>query len=61
MADVHIGAHEDNKRLSELEIEAFNESIDTCVKEGVKFIIIAGDFFDKPVPELGQVKNIIKN
>ena len=60
MADVHIGAHEDNKRLSELEIEAFNESIDTCVKEGVKFIIIAGDFFDKPVPELGQVKNIIK-
>jgi len=59
MADIHIGAHKD-KRLMELEIQAFNESIDICIKEGVKFIIIAGDFFDKPVPELEQVKKIIK-
>ena len=49
MADIHIGAHKD-KRLMELEIQAFNESIDICIKQGVKFIIIAGDFFDKPVP-----------
>jgi len=59
MADIHIGAHKD-KRLIDLEIEAFNESIDICIKEGVKFIIIAGDFFDKPVPELEQVRKIIK-
>lgn len=59
MADVHIGAHKD-KRLIDLEIDAFNESIDICIKEDVKFIIIAGDFFDKPVPELDQVKKIIK-
>ena len=59
MADIHIGAHKD-KRLMELEIQAFNESIDICIKQGVKFIIIAGDFFDKPVPELEQVKKIIK-
>ena len=59
MADIHIGAHKD-KRLMELEIQAFNESIDICIKEGVKFIIIAGDFFDKPIPELEQVKKIIK-
>ena len=58
MADIHIGAHKD-KRLMELEIQAFNESIDICIKEGVKFIIIAGDFFDKPIPELEQVKKII--
>ena len=59
MADIHIGAHKD-KRLMGLEIQAFNESIDTCVKEGVKFIIIAGDFFHTPAPELEQVKRIIK-
>ena len=59
MADIHIGAHKD-KRLMELEIQAFNESIDICIKEGVKFIIIAGDFFDNPVPELEQVKKIIE-
>ena len=59
MADIHIGAHKD-KRLMELEIQAFNESIDICIKQGVKFIIIAGDFFDKPVPELEQVKKIIE-
>ena len=58
MADIHIGAHKD-KRLMELEIQAFNESIDICIKEGVKFIINAGDFFDKPIPELDQVKKII--
>ncbi len=58
MADIHIGAHKD-KRLMGLEIQAFNESIDICIKEGVKFIIIAGDFFDKPIPELEQVKKII--
>ena len=60
MADIHIGAHKD-KKLMELEIESFNESIDISIKEGVKFIIIAGDFFDKPVPELEQVKKIIRN
>ena len=43
----------------ELEIQAFNESIYICIKEGVKFIIIAGDFLDKPIPELEQVKKII--
>ena len=59
MADIHIGAHKD-KKLMELEIESFNESIDISIKEGVKFIIIAGDFFDKPVPELEQVKKIIR-
>ena len=59
MADIHIGAHKD-KRLMELEIQAFNESIDICIKQGVKFIIIAGDFFDKPVPELDQVKKVIE-
>ena len=59
MADIHIGAHKD-KRLMELEIQAFNESIDICIKQEVKFIIIAGDFFDKPVPELEQVKKIIE-
>ena len=59
MADIHIGAHKD-KRLIDLEIESFNESIDICIKEGVKFIIIAGDFFHEPVPELEQVRKIIK-
>jgi len=59
MADIHIGAHND-QRLKDLEIEAFNESIDICIKEGVKFIIIAGDFFHTAVPELEQVKRIIK-
>ena len=59
MADIHIGAHKD-KRLMELEIQAFNESIDICIKQEVKFIIIAGDFFDKPIPELEQVKKIIE-
>ena len=49
MADIHIGAHKD-KRLMELEIQAFNESIDICINQGVKFIIIVrigGIFINK--------------
>ena len=58
MADVHIGAHDD-KRLIELEKEAFYESIDICVRKKVDFIIIAGDFFDDPIPKNEIVKNVI--
>ena len=45
--------------MIDLEKEAFYESIDICVRKKVDFIIIAGDFFDEPMPKLEIVKNVI--
>ncbi|NUN11091.1 DNA repair exonuclease [Candidatus Micrarchaeota archaeon] len=54
-ADVHLGAFRD-KRLRELNLNAFEKTIDYCIENKVDFVVIAGDLFDIAVPELEVVK-----
>ncbi|MFH1779804.1 MAG: exonuclease SbcCD subunit D [Candidatus Micrarchaeota archaeon] len=54
-ADSHLGAFRD-KRLRELNFQAFEKTIDYCLKEKVDFVLVAGDLFDIAVPELEVVK-----
>ena len=45
IADCHIGAWRD-KTLRELNIQAFEKALDTCIEQKVDFIILPGDLFD---------------
>ncbi|PKK81772.1 MAG: hypothetical protein CVT47_00735 [Thermoplasmata archaeon HGW-Thermoplasmata-2] len=51
LADCHLGAFRDDA-LRELNIKAFEDSIDRCAAEGADFIIIAGDLFHTNVPDM---------
>ncbi len=58
IADCHLGAQKYSE-LKELEIKAFKECLDKCIKEKVDFIIIAGDLFHSNLPDMGIVKQAV--
>jgi DNA repair exonuclease len=58
IADCHLGAQKYSE-LKELEIKAFNTSLDKCMEEKVDFIIIAGDLFHSNLPDMGVVKQAV--
>jgi len=63
LADVHLGGWRD-KKLRELNLEAFRKAIDISIKENVDFILLSGDFFDTPQIDLDildRVSKIIHN
>jgi len=55
MSDIHIGAFR-QPELKDLLLNAFDESIDRCIKERVSFVILAGDIFDSNIPDLSAVR-----
>lgn len=58
LADCHLGAQK-YPELKELEIKAFKDCLDICMKEEVDFIIIAGDLFHSNLPDMGVVKEAV--
>jgi len=56
--DCHIGAWRD-KKLKELNLQAFINTLDSCVDQKVNFIIISGDLFDTTLPDLSIVKKAV--
>lgn len=47
----------DKSKLHKMDcIDTFSRIIDTCVKEKVNALLIAGDFFDSPKPQKSLVK-----
>ncbi len=58
MADCHIGSWRDPK-LKDISTRAFEKAIDTCIKEKVDFIIIAGDLFNTAVPRIDNLKDVV--
>ena len=58
LADCHLGAQKYSE-LKELEIKAFKECLDKCIKEKVDFIIIAGDLFHSNLPDMSIVKQAV--
>jgi DNA repair exonuclease SbcCD nuclease subunit len=51
ISDVHLGAWR-NERINEIGYKAFEESVDTIIKEGVDFVIISGDLYDVSNPKV---------
>src|SRR3989338_4360210 len=55
LADCHIGGWKDIQ-LKELSIIAFENAVDTCIKENVAFVLIAGDLFNTSLPNIELIK-----
>src|SRR4030043_483171 len=59
MADCHIGAWNDPK-MRQASIKAFERAVDICIKEGVDFVLIAGDLFNTSLPGIDSLKATVK-
>lgn len=57
--DCHLGAWRDQK-LKEMNLTAFIQTLDGCVREKVDFIIISGDLFDTTLPDLSIVQRAVE-
>ncbi len=55
MSDVHLGGWK-QPELRELNFKSFEKSIETCLKEKVEFVLIAGDLFDTAYPPIDILK-----
>lgn len=56
LADCHLGAWR-YPELQQLNFESFKQALETCKKEKVDFILIAGDLFDSPYPPIETIKD----
>ncbi len=54
-ADVHLGSWRENK-LKNLNFKTFEEVINNILKEKIDFVVISGDLFDIPMPDLEILK-----
>ena len=55
MADVHLGGWK-QPELQEINSKSFKMAIDNCIKEKVKFALVAGDLFDTAFPGIEVLK-----
>ncbi|MCK4970322.1 MAG: metallophosphoesterase, partial [Thermoplasmata archaeon] len=54
LADPHLGAFRDPV-LRRLNLEAFVKALRVAEDAGVDFVVIAGDLFDSPLPDMNVV------
>ena len=55
IADCHLGSWR-QEELQKLNFESFQKTIDKCISENVKFILISGDLFDSAYPPIEILK-----
>ena len=60
ISDCHLGAWQHNEKLSELNLQAFLTAMDICLKKQVDFVLIAGDLFNTPNPDLAVVEIAVR-
>ncbi len=60
MADCHLGAFGRSPELREYNLKAFEEAIRICIDREVELIIIAGDLFHNPHPDMDVVNRAVK-
>jgi exonuclease SbcD len=60
IADSHLGAFSKNPKLKELNLKAFEIAIQKSIEENVDFILIAGDLFHNPIPDMEIVKRAVE-
>jgi len=59
LGDCHLGSWR-QPELQQLNLESFRFAIDHSIKEGVDFILIAGDLFDSAYPPIEILKETFK-
>ncbi len=60
IADAHLGAFSKNPKLRNLNFKAFEIAIKKCIEENVDFILIAGDLFHNPLPDMEIVRRAVE-
>lgn len=60
ISDCHLGAWQHNEKLSNLNLQAFLTAMDICLKKQVDFVLIAGDLFNTPNPDLAIVEIAVR-
>ncbi len=60
IADAHLGAFSKNLELRDLNFRAFEMAIDKSIEENVDFILIAGDLFHNPIPDMEIVRRTVE-
>ncbi len=60
IADCHLGAFGRDRVLREYNLEAFEKAIDISVERNVDFMILAGDLFHNPHPDMDIVDRAVK-
>lgn len=55
IADAHLGGWK-QQPLQDLNLESFKRAIDSCIRENVEFVLIAGDLFDSAFPPIDVLK-----
>ncbi len=61
IADCHLGAFGRNPSLREYNLQAFEKAIDISLERDVDFIIIAGDLFHNPHPDMEVVNRAVES
>ena len=56
LSDCHLGGWR-QPELNELNMQAFCNTIDTCIDEKVDFVLFAGDLFDSAFPPIETLKD----
>ncbi len=60
ISDCHLGAWQHNEELSRLNLQAFLTAMDICLEKQVDFVLISGDLFNTPSPDLGIVEVAVR-
>ncbi len=60
IADAHLGAFSKNPPLRDLNVRAFEVAIEKSIEEKVDFILIAGDLFHNPIPDMDIVRRAVE-
>jgi len=60
IADCHLGAFSRDQVLREYNLKAFEKAIDISIERDVDFMIIAGDLFHNPHPDMEIVDRAVK-
>ncbi len=59
MSDCHLGSWNNHPELKEMSIIAFEKALDECLREGVDFVLIAGDLFDTALPPVDILRRAV--
>src|SRR3990172_6999416 len=59
LADCHLGGWR-QPELKDLNFKSFQYALEECIKEGVDFVLIAGDLFDSAYPPIDILKEAFR-
>jgi len=59
LADIHLGANR-HPTLEKIEMDAFNDAMNICMREKVDFILICGDLFHVGLPDTSVLKYCVR-